>query len=606
MNSPSASQSINESGQPRSDNSLSQRWHKQIGGGNAFVLAAMLAALYPIFFEPDTALWQRMLFVFHIGLFLIWQPMIERHREVSWGAALVTVGAVTLASVFLTSWLLLLWLVLLSGVVGGKVLLAGSVHLRMGYLAALAYLTSAILFLALPAAVPAASVDPLVRLTALWVLPLLVVSIMVLRPKQSDAAGVEVLDLVNTVLVMLMLSVLVLGTLSSMLLFKLGYMAALLQALFVLAGVMIVVGWAWNPHFGYAGLQSVFSRYLLSIGVPAQQWLEALADLTQRESHPEQFFAAACADMTQRVSWIRGMYWQLDTGTPEAPALSGVTGSATGVRTQLTQPGVRVDIYTSYALPPSVEWHMNLIVRLIAEFYADKQRAGRLREISYMRAIHETGARLTHDVKNLLQSLQTLIYAAEYAQEHDADQFRDLMRRQLPTINARLSVTLEKLRAPQQEVERSRILADFWWQGLRQRHAQDSWLDFALPEGAVSALIPQQMFSTVTDNILSNLFEKRSREPALKVQLSLVSEGVGTGAGAEAGALLCITDDGAPIPPDQVDDLLRRPVQSVNGLGIGLYQSGQLAQSMGYELSIARNRPGEVRFVLKPQSVVLR
>jgi hypothetical protein len=62
-------------------------------------------------------------------------------------------------------------------------------------------------------------------------------------------------------------------------------------------------------------------------------------------------------------------------------------------------------LYTLHALSPTLIWHCNLLAQLLAQFHADKQRTLAFKQLSYMQAIHETGARLTHDVKNLLQSL---------------------------------------------------------------------------------------------------------------------------------------------------------------------------------------------------------
>ena len=51
---------------------------------------------------------------------------------------------------------------------------------------------------------------------------------------------------------------------------------------------------------------------------------------------------------------------------------------------------------------------------------------------AYTQAVYETGSRLTHDVKNLLQSLKTLCSAAEYSQPDQAASLQTLMQRQLP------------------------------------------------------------------------------------------------------------------------------------------------------------------------------
>ena len=107
---------------------------------------------------------------------------------------------------------------------------------------------------------------------------------------------------------------------------------------------------------------------------------------------------------------------------------------------------MEVSIYTRYPMNPSLTWHFNLLAQLMAEFRADKLRARQLKRLSYVEAIHETGARLTHDTKNLLQTLRTLCTAAESEGTEVSPEFAALLRRQLPAITERLGQTLEKLR----------------------------------------------------------------------------------------------------------------------------------------------------------------
>jgi hypothetical protein len=53
------------------------------------------------------------------------------------------------------------------------------------------------------------------------------------------------------------------------------------------------------------------------------------------------------------------------------------------------------------------------------------------------------------------------------------------------------------------------------------------------------------------------------------------------------------------VPPETASSLLRAPVRSDNGLGIGLYQAARQAQAGGFELSLTANRDGEVCFALR-------
>jgi hypothetical protein len=54
------------------------------------------------------------------------------------------------------------------------------------------------------------------------------------------------------------------------------------------------------------------------------------------------------------------------------------------------------------------------------------------------------------------------------------------------------------------------------------------------------------------------------------------------------------------VPADIAGSLLRAPVRSSTGLGIGLYQAARLAEKSGYALTLTENRDGSVCFSLMP------
>jgi hypothetical protein len=52
------------------------------------------------------------------------------------------------------------------------------------------------------------------------------------------------------------------------------------------------------------------------------------------------------------------------------------------------------------------------------------------------------------------------------------------------------------------------------------------------------------------------------------------------------------------VPPDVARELLRAPIASARGLGIGLYQAARQAQAGGYRLVLEKNEDGAVCFAL--------
>jgi len=94
-----------------------------------------------------------------------------------------------------------------------------------------------------------------------------------------------------------------------------------------------------------------------------------------------------------------------------------------------------------------------------------KLREEQLRQASYVQAVHETGARMTHDIKNLLQSLNVLCAVAARDHNRDSAELQALIRRQLPVITRRLSETLAKLQRPNAAGE-TYVPVQTWWDAL--------------------------------------------------------------------------------------------------------------------------------------------
>jgi signal transduction histidine kinase len=224
---------------------------------------------------------------------------------------------------------------------------------------------------------------------------------------------------------------------------------------------------------------------------------------------------------------------------------------------------------------------------LLGEFYLAKLREEKLRQASYLQAVHETGARMTHDIKNLLQSLNVLCSVAGRDEDRDSPQLHALMRRQLPMIAQRLSETLEKLQRPQEAAE-SYIPAQAWWEGLARQYRNEG-VDFEAQKLAPSARLPRSLFDTVADNLIRNALAKRASDGGIAVRVLFEC-------GSQVSLRVC--DSGVSVPDDLAAELLRTPVRSRGGLGIGLYQAARLAESSGYALALETNRDGQVCFAL--------
>jgi len=98
--------------------------------------------------------------------------------------------------------------------------------------------------------------------------------------------------------------------------------------------------------------------------------------------------------------------------------------------------------------------------------------------------------------------------------------------------------------------------------------------------------LPQDLFDSVADNLLTNALRKRQREPGIGVEAHLTLHPL---------VSLTVTDSGAPAPEHVARNLFLSPVASDFGLGVGLYQAARQAARAGYRLELPDNQAGACR-----------
>jgi len=553
------------------------QWHIGRSWRPLFVLMLLLLHISALRGAED--FWARCLMLAHFGLFILWQPFMRAEQRLSAGQTLAVFGVASGILLFLNWWLLGLWVSVLAGIVGGKVFLFQAKWLRRFYLLVLAYLVCLLLAWIVPNAFFSGSEPLEFQWLVQYVLPFFFV-VLVAMPTETDSAETpQIVDFFYAALLFLLLVVLALGSFAFMRIGRLGYPAAISCSLVLIAGVLLAFSMAWNPRAGFAGLSMYFSRYLLSIGLPFEQWLYFLAELSQLETRPERMMKEASAGLA-RLPWVSGGFWH----TAEQ---SGNFGAASKNSVEYTNQDLQLRVFTRHPLSPSLTWHFHLLGQLLGEFYVAKMREQKLQQQTYVQAVHETGARMTHDIKNLLQSLKGLCSAAERPDE-DPTEFANLVRRQLPAITGRLQQALEKLQQPQAQGGNF-IEAGVWWDNLRRSY-QGRAVRLEQDEVLQDVLLPKELFDSAGDNLLQNALRKRKSDDGVSVSVSFR---------CTDAVELCVRDTGAPVAPDVLQGLLRGPVPSGSGFGIGLYQTAKLAEISGFALRLERNDPGDVRFVLR-------
>jgi hypothetical protein len=543
-------------------------------------LSLMLLTLHAAMMAEPGSGWALAAMIAHYGLFLLWQPIWRTEQPLNPMAALLFIGGGLILLFGVSWWVLAFWHALLIGLLGGRVFSSQAKQERIAYLLAAMYLVAMLLIWVEPRLLAQSSATSAVGWLAQYILPLLPANIILLRtPRENTPSGS--LDFFYSLMLFLLVVILVLGSFTIESVTHLDYALVLLRVLFSIAAVLIALSWLWDPRAGFSGLGQLLSRYLLSVGMPFEQWLQRVATSADSEQSASMFLNAAL-DELQTIPWVVGGTWQTDTGR-------GVFGTASDHRANFTYHHFQLTLFTRWRLSPALTLHVKLLVQLLGEFYESKLREEQMRGAAYMQAVYETGARLTHDIKNLLQSLSTLCVAAE--QVGNDEKLVALIQRQLPQLTQRLQLTLDKLQAPKSSNEVV-INATTWWNRLKLRY-RDAGVEFSAKRIPAGLEIPAELFDSVADNLLQNALEKKRGNPNMRITA------IFSAPANDSNTALDIMDDGPAIPAEIAAQMFKSVLPSSTGLGIGLYHAARQARFAGYNLAIRHNRNGEVSFRLE-------
>jgi signal transduction histidine kinase len=513
------------------------------------------------------------LLITHFGLFLLWQPLWRGEHRVGL-SGFVFIALVAVAEVFFLSWwTVAFWLIGLFGLVGARVFAFHDRWARLLYMAVMVYLLAVLLLWVVPNLFAAQATIEVGHILIWYVLPVLLLAMTVLPAGKELTGSAQKVDFIYSLLLFMLLALVVLGSLAFMTLGRLDYLDALLRTLFLIGLILLAFGVLWNPRFGFSGLQAVFSRYLLNIGTPFEDWLAQLTEAVQHEPDAAAYLRRA-VDLLADFPWVSGLSW-------ESPDATGQLGKISEHVTVVQERGLRLTLYARQSLNPTLLLHIHVLVQLIGYFYQSKQREQALRDITRLQAVYETGSRLTHDLKNMLQSLLSLTALAQ----HREGKAQQLLQQQLPLLSQRIEMTLLKLQQPHMENETARLALNAWWGALRLRN-QHQLIRWREHDGLPGSIIPAALFDCVIDNLIANALRKRQTEPDLVISVEIHSKPV------------CITvcDSGVAIPESLAVKLLRDVIVSEHGFGIGLYQAARWAKQLDYRLTLISNRAGKVCF----------
>ena len=540
------------------------------------ILASILLLYHVLIWAVDDPLLKFALTFILYGLFLLWQPLWSKEARINkTQVGLVTVVFVLLAYQFPNESLVFFGLIL-SGLIGSRLL--GQTSLRSFDLLALLILTLEMAVGLIPTTFAQIELPTLFAKIMQTVI-LVPVLLFYLAPNPDhQKSGRSQVDLMHGLLAATLLGVVLLGGIVINLLYGVDYIDGLLLTVFIVATLTMGISWFWNPGVGHSGIGVLWNRYAMTIGGPFETWINTLTTLIEeRYLTPNEFLESACQQLVEN-DWLNAIQWnfknfKIKAGNKTGPRLDHRLDEKTAVVLYFrADPGVALELHTI------------LLIRMAYQFYLAKVNQEKMRAQEHFATIHHTGARLTHDIKNILQSIKTSIDILDM--DEDNTQSQKLLQTNLTQISARLESTLDKLRAPKLNTRVNLIDCHKWIKRIGKLHNTNQRLQFN-SDIENNITLPVDLFDSVADNLINNALNKPD---ATQIDVRLLS--------SKDIVVLSVCDNGAEIDPEIESSLFAQPVSSGSGMGIGLYQSAIMAHAFNYELELSQNERGRVCFNL--------
>ena len=551
--------------------------------------AALLRARYPLAFfflaaamAPEIPWWRDAAWaVFLIGLLLPRAPQLAGESRAMSASVRRGIGCGLLAAaVIYSEWGRAFSLCIAAGLIFGELLLADSRAASAERLFAIVLATVVLCFGIVPQ-IAQASDSVFYRQFSFYAAWGLWAAILLANLSARRSVNLASGDFLAAAIFALLMATLALSITALSSLGRLPYPQAVGAAALGFAVFGAVAAMMWLP-LGGRGLSDAFMRHVLSLGVPMEEWVARLARLAETEDDADSLLAGAMRELSSLPA-IAGVRWLAADGKEKS-----VGDIKSPYRAEIHIAPIHAVVHSHRPVGPSARLSYSLLMRVAAEYYLSKLREERASRDNLARAVYETGARLTHDIKNILQAMQGLIALARGGDEKGVA----VVRRQLPELARRLAVTLEKLKAPAAEEITDRRPANLWWEEAQKRRA-DSPARFILSGDAIAdCAVPAALFDRALDNLLENALAKKTENGDLEVTAEFHCD--------EKGASLRVADNGDEVAEAMANLLFKSPLNSETGLGIGLFHLSRQAEECGFEAVLEENCPGRIVFALRP------
>ena len=514
----------------------------------------------------------------HFGFFLLWQPIVKKQSTFNTKQVIILSVLIFIFIYWFNPWVYALWSLLLLTLLTGRIFSRDLARAAYG-------LAVIILFLELtlnttPELFHLAAFSSSIQSTISMVITLLPLTFLFIPVTDTSSNQV---DFIRGFLLVLLTIFLCISSVLISLTAQQAYIESLAISAIILSLFLLLAALLWTPRGGFAGLARLWEKYILDIGGPFEEWVTQISSLESNSNHTSEDFLSASLHYFTQQHWVCGVSWQTNID-------SGFEGEKSSNTVGINNEKLKLTLYTYTPVGPSLRLHAKLLLNVLTFYYRAKLQEQQLIKQMHMQAIYETGSKLTHDVKNILQSTKTM---SQIINDNDAQMQEkfDILKKQMPLLTQRLNTTLEKLRAPQKAgvvTKSSKSSLLHWWSQLKQRYNGHN-IEFTT-DISEDMEIPVDVFTTVIENLLDNARSKLRREPELKISVRLTY--------TDEKLHLSVTDTGSAIDQHTATQLFKEVVSSQDGYGIGLYQCYELAKNNGYDLAIRNNTEGQVCFSL--------
>lgn len=537
-------------------------------------LGLMLLLLHLALQVPaDTPLLRSALLIAHIGFFLLWQPALKASQQVQIKTLLPVLLVNSLLYIFLGNWFIALWIILLSGLTGGSALLNASQ--RWLYALSMVILILQLSLFLTPGLFQLEVIDSQIEHLVSYAL-IIACAFIALSPNRKNRS--IKIDYLHSAIISFGLFSFYLASILISYTSHIHYLQSMLVTALSIAAFLLLLSLIYLPQSGLAGLGQVWERHILNIGNPFETWVKQTSLLGKNRKITPELFLHNSIEHLLTLSWVSGIEWR----DAEQRQLQG---DKTRYYTVFNENDISITLYSLIPMGTALKIHAQLLIQLMCFFYTSKLREISLKNQIHLKAVYETGAKLTHDIKNILQSLQALTGAIQASD--DPQQSHQLMQRQLPLLTQRLQNTLNKLQT-KTDTGTSMVDIEPWWKELQSRyHGRDIVFEGAITQ---DLSIDADVFDTVLENLLENARSKRRVTPQIKITTRLLIQ--------NDQVEITVCDNGDPVSTAKAPHLFKQIIPSSDGYGIGLYQSAQLAERNGYQLQLVNNETGKVCFRL--------